>query len=95
MDVVRNLAENDTSRIKFSYHAKEQMEERGIVVRDVYRALRLGGPTGPLKFGDREGEVKLIVTFQPRGLRNMGVVSIVVTETKKVFVKTVMWMDEQ
>lgn len=95
MEMIRRVSKMDTSRVKLSRHALEQMEQRNIVARDVYRALQMGDPIGPLKFGNNEGELKLTVTFQPRGMRNIGVVTLVVTEKERVFVKTVMWMDEQ
>lgn len=95
MALVRRVAESDTSKVKFSRHALEQMQRRNIVARDVYRTLTIGDPIGPLIEGKRKGELKLVVTFRPRGMREFAVVTIVVTEKEQVFVKTVMWRDEQ
>ena len=95
MDVVRRLVKADSSKVKLSQHARDQMIDRNIVARDIYRALEFGDPVGPLELGKTRGEVKLIVTFKPRGMRELGIVTIVVTATEKVFVKTVMWKDER
>lgn len=95
MAAVRRLVVSDSRKIKLSSHARTQMQQRNIVVRDVYRALECGDPSGPLEFGNKEGEIKLIVTFKPRGMRELAVVTIVMTADEKVFVKTVMWKDER
>ncbi|WP_339796060.1 DUF4258 domain-containing protein [uncultured Hyphomonas sp.] len=95
MEAVRRVVQTDSSKINLSGHAREQMELRNIVVRDVLRALEFGDPIGLLRFGKKEGEIKLKVTFRPRGMREIAVVTLVVTEKDWVFVKTVMWRDEQ
>jgi len=86
---------SDTNRIKLSRHARERMERRNIAMRDIYRALQFGDPVGVAEEGKEPGETKLVITFKPRGAREIAVVTLVVTGKEKVFVKTVMWRDEQ
>lgn len=95
MAVARRLAKDDSSKVKLSEHALSQMADRNIVARDVYRALQFGDPVGNPEEGKKEGEIKLIVTFKPRGMRELAVVTLVVTASERVFVKTVMWKDER
>jgi hypothetical protein len=96
LDVLRRIAQGDgdAHQIRFSRHALDRMEQRGIVIRDVLRVLRIGDPVNAFEVGSGEGEVKLNVAFRPKGMREIVVVTLVVTSTEKVFVKTVMWRDE-
>ena len=95
MSLIRRLVETDTSRINFSAHALERMDERGIVARDVYRTLQIGEPYGGVERGKNEEEIKLTISFQPRGMREIAVVTVSVIEGERVLVKTVMWRDEK
>ena len=38
--IVKDLAENHTSRIRLSNHARERMKERGVISRQVLEVLR-------------------------------------------------------
>ena len=103
MSIVRQVAEIDTGKIGTSRHAKKQMSERDIVFRDLERVLRLGdhctlehpNPKFRPEFGSKDGEVKIVVTFKARGMREIAAATIVVTASKRIFVKTVMWSDER
>lgn len=95
MEIVRKVVSTDTSKIKLSRHAMERMERRNITSRDIYRALQHGDPIGVAEQGKEPDETKIVVTFKPRGAREIAVVTLVVTGKEMVFVKTVMWRDEQ
>jgi Domain of unknown function (DUF4258) len=95
MEFVRWAARENMSLVRFGSHATEQMAARGLVVRDVERVLRSGDTVGLPEAGNNPGEVKLVITHQPKGSREVAVATIVVKDDRKIFVKTVMWKDER
>ena len=89
---IRELAK-ETSRIGFLTHAQDRMEERGIDNVDVYRVLRPGFvQSESIKQGKRSDETVCKVIEHKKGARDLGVVTIVVRETK-LLVMTVEWED--
>lgn len=81
----------DTANIKWSFHALERMEERGIPDVDVLRILRLGTIAGPPRAG-RPGEWTCKMVRTIRGRREAGVVAIILLDDR-LLVKTVEWED--
>lgn len=81
----------DTARIRWSFHALERMEERGIPDVDVLRILRLGMIAGPPRT-DRPGEWTCKMVRTIRGRREAGVVAIILLGDR-LLVKTVEWED--
>jgi hypothetical protein len=90
-EVVRKIAATDTA-IQFTTHAQERMEERDISLADVVRVLRNGTVEEPPKAGKGKDEWKVKVIRHHRGCRDIGVVTLVVRESKLVIL-TVEWED--
>jgi hypothetical protein len=81
-----------SEKVVFSDHAQERMEERDISDVDVSRTLLRGSITGPITPGKYEGEWCCKVTYQLRGSRHVGVVTIVI-QAESLWIKTVEWED--
>jgi hypothetical protein len=87
---VKDLAV-DTGNIDWSFHAQERMEVREIYDADVLRVLRNGHIEGsPETVGP--GEVKCKMVKPIRGNREIGVVTIIVRDSR-LFIMTVEWED--
>jgi Domain of unknown function (DUF4258) len=95
--VIQEIAQ-DTSRIDWSVHAQERMEEREITDADVLAILRQGDIAAAPQRNER-GEWECEVVHRLRGARDAGVVTIIMTdptlfgEHARLFIKTVMWKD--
>lgn len=76
----------------FSEHAYDRMDERGISDIQVERALRTGHISGEIVPGSRPGEWKCKVVERMKGMRDIGVVTIVI-HNARLFIKTVEWED--
>jgi hypothetical protein len=78
----------------FSQHAfDERMMERGFDIDDVLKIMALGDIDGAIVAGRRDGEWKCTVVGKlPWTSREAGVVTVVVRESRLIFV-TVEWMD--
>lgn len=92
-DMVRRLAQ-DTANIKWSTHALDRMEERGITDRVAVEVLRRGEIRGDIAPGKSRGEWKLKMVREVKGRREAGVVVIMVRNST-LFVKTVEWEDSR
>jgi hypothetical protein len=90
-EMVRRLA-RDTKNIKWSRHALQRMDERGITDKYAVDVLRHGSQKGAAEGGDNPGEWKVKMTCQMKGRREVGVVVITVRNAR-LFVKTVEWED--
>ena len=89
--VIRERAA-DTSKIRFSLHAFDRIDERSITQIDAIRILRTGIVHGnPQR--NLEGEWEVTVAKRMPGTREAGVVTIVWRTVDELFVKTVEWMD--
>jgi hypothetical protein len=97
--IIREIAQ-DTSRIDWSFHAQERMEEREITDADVLAILRQGDIAAAPQLNER-GEWECEVVHRLRGARDAGVVTIMMTgptlfdEDVRLLIKTVMWKDWQ
>jgi hypothetical protein len=81
-----------SDNIKWSDHALERMEERGITDVMVMNVLRLGEPIGLIEAGKNTGEWKIKIVRAVKGRREAGVVVLTVNNTH-LLVKTVEWED--
>lgn len=90
--VIRERAA-DTSKVVFSTHAFERVDDRTITIIDAYRILRSGFVEEPLQ-KNINGDWEARVTKRMPGSREAAVVTIVFREEDKLFIKTVMWVDE-
>jgi len=88
---VRRIAE-DSGRVGFSVHSIDRMEKRGIARLDGLRVLRMGELRGEIECGKSTGEWKCKMVAKLKGSREIGVVTIVVSNGR-LFVKTVEWED--
>jgi hypothetical protein len=80
-----------SSNVILGTHAKVRMVERGILRLDIDRTLRNGYIEGnPEK--TEEGEWKCKMTLPIKGLRDLGVV-VILLHNGKLFVMTVEWED--
>lgn len=89
--LIRKLAAGAISP-SFGVHAIERMEERAITTLDVLRVLRVGSIKGEIEAGRSAGEWKCKVVAKIKGSREVGVVTVVMSQGK-LFVKTVEWED--
>lgn len=90
-DRVRELAK-DSRNIKWSQHARDRMNERGIPNRVALTVRRRGFVEGEITPGKNEGEWRAKMIRQVRGKREVGVV-VVKIRNSRLFVKTVEWED--
>jgi hypothetical protein len=92
MATIRRLTA--TGAYSFSHHAfDERMVERGFGIDDVLEIMALGEIDGPVEAGRRDGEWKCTVVGKLAWTsRDAGVVTVVVRESRLIFV-TVEWMD--
>lgn len=88
---IRNLAA-DSSNVILSTHAMERMTERDIADVEVFRILK-EGTLGSDVERTSSGEWKLKLVKRLRGNRDAGVVTIILRNKRKLFVKTVEWED--
>ncbi len=87
---IRDLAQV-TENIKFTLHAMERMDERGIDDVDVMRTLRAGFVDEPPQdLGNGEWQAK--VTRAMKGGRSVGVVCISLRQ-RRLVIRTVEWED--
>lgn len=89
--IVRSLAEH-SERVILTTHAQERMLERGIFDVDVFRALRAGRVSGPVKPARNPDEWKCKIVNKIKGSREVGVVTIVV-KAERLIILTVEWED--
>lgn len=68
------------------------MEERGIPIRIALTVIREGVVMGEIELGKNPGEWKLKVVRNVKGRRDVGVVLLLVRNTR-IDVKTVEWED--
>lgn len=88
--LIHKLAEESTN-IKFTRHAMERMEERGITDRQVERVLRRGCVVGmPEQVKKNEWKCKLV--REGNANRDIGVVTVIKSGEKLIIV-TVEWED--
>jgi hypothetical protein len=90
-ETVRRAAAS-SANVFFCNHALDRMEERGIDTIDALRVLREGELTGQIEAGKNEGEWKCKFVKRMKGAREVGVVTIVMSNGR-LFVKTVEWED--
>jgi hypothetical protein len=81
-----------SANVFFSDHSLDRMEERGIDTIDALRVLREGDLSGPIEAGKKEGEWKCKFVKRMKGAREVGVVTLVMSNGR-LFVKTVEWED--
>jgi hypothetical protein len=82
----------DSSNVSFGNHALDRMDERGITTLDTLRVLRQGELRGKVEAGLNKGEWKCKVVKKMKGMREIGVVTIVMS-AGRLFIKTVEWED--
>jgi len=88
---IRALAA-DSGRIVWSRHALERMTEREIFDVDALRILRGGMLEGMPEATGTDGEWKCKMTMRLRGVREAGVV-LIILKSDRLFIKTVEWED--
>lgn len=90
-DLVHRLA-LDTTNIRWSIHALQRMDERGITDLVAVDVLRRGDLKGEIEPGQSSGEWKAKMVHAVKGRREVGVVVLTIRNAK-LFVKTVEWED--
>lgn len=88
---VREMAQN-TSKVFWSAHARERMDERDIPIRIALSVIREGIIMGPIEPGRSAGEWKAKITKNVPGRRDVGVVVLLIRDDH-IRVKTVEWED--
>ena len=90
-DLVHRLAA-DTDNIRWSTHALERMEERGITDKMAVEVLQKGECKGTPEPGKNPGEWKVKLVRRMKGRREAGVVVLTV-HNGRLLVKTAEWED--
>ena len=81
-----------SSNVDISQHATERMQERGIVIKDMFRVLREGYiDDSPIK-DNRTGDLKYKIKRKIVGRREVGVITVVPSGERLIIV-TVEWED--
>lgn len=93
MAKIRQIAA-DTSKVFLTDHAVARMIERGFSDGDVFRVLRVGDMSGS-PWIEEDGCKACKVVLRQRGDRDIGVVTILISEDSELVVKTVEWEDWQ
>lgn len=88
--LVRARAGNNA--IIWSAHAFERIIDRSITRVDAQRILLTGYIEADME-QQPNGDWKVIVTKKIKGRREAGIVTLILREDEKLFVKTVEWMD--
>jgi hypothetical protein len=78
--------------VMWSAHARRRFGERDINNRMALTVIRKGEISGDIVAGKKAGEWKAKLTFPIPGRREVGVVIILIKETR-ILVKTVEWED--
>ena len=90
--VVQDLAK-DTGKVTIGLHANEREDERGSITSlNVLDILRTGDIFQTPKKNDL-GDWEVEVEKRMRGGRDAVAITIIISEGKSLFVKTVMWRD--
>jgi hypothetical protein len=76
----------------YETHAESRMEWRDITDKMMFDVLRTGFIKGDIEPGKNPGEWKAKMAKQMKGLREVGVVTIVIN-SQRLFIKTVEWED--
>lgn len=79
-------------KVAFGNHTYDRMDERGISDVQILRALKTGGIRGDIEPGRSPGEWKCKVVERMKGLREIGVVTIIIRNAR-LYIKTVEWED--
>lgn len=82
----------DTKNVVFSAHAFERIKDRSITRKDAQRILLSGYVDGDPDRTEND-EWKVVVVKRMAGTREAGVVTIILNDDQRLFVKTVEWMD--
>lgn len=82
----------DTKNVVFSAHAFERIKDRSITRKDAQRILLSGYVDGDPGKTEND-EWKVVVVKRMAGTREAGVVTIILNDDQRLFVKTVEWMD--
>ena len=88
--LVHNRAKKSDNVI-IGTHARKRMVERDIYIDDVFRVLRAGSVDDDPTL-TAHGEWQCKVVHKIRGIRSVGVITIIV-QKGKLFLKTVEWED--
>jgi len=90
-DLIHRLAA-DSDNVKWSTHAFQRMDERGITDKVALDVLRFGETKGEIEPGENAGEWKVKMVRPVKGRREVGVV-VVTVRNARLLVKTVEWED--
>lgn len=88
---VRALA--DQGLVAFSDHSYEQMDARSLNDLTALRVLQKGDPKGDVVPGKRPGEWKVKMVDRVKGAREVGVVTVLLSNRQLLRVLTVEWED--
>lgn len=86
-----NERAKDTGKVRFTHHAEERMELRGIIAAEVYRILREGTVYVEPRKNERNDWQAEIERRMPGG-RDVAVITVI-PHGDGLIIKTVMWRD--
>ena len=93
---INGIARNKLCDLSYTFHAKERVEERGLLVSDVLFVLRNGHVYDAAEPSTLAGHYKYRIEGQSpnSGSRTVRVVVVPDTSSCQIKVVTVMWRDE-
>lgn len=94
-ELIRKLAKNKKFSVQLTAHAKERMEERGLIMGDILHVLKNGFVYNDAKPATRDGFFKYEIENKSPNSDNREVRVVVIPSTKSVKARivTVMWAD--
>lgn len=95
-ELVNRLAKDSKNVLwraqSYETHAEGRMDLRDITDKMMFDVLRTGYVKGVVELGGKPGEIKVKMCKKMKGLRDVGVVTIVIN-SERLFIKTVEWED--
>lgn len=85
------LRAKESANVIFTFHAEDRMDERGISRLDIERVLLEG--TGSSLVRNEKDEWQITMKKKTKGSREIGAVTVILSNEDKIIVKTVMWID--
>jgi hypothetical protein len=74
-------------------HPEDRSDERSILTPDVYKLLQTGFVLDqPVRNG--KGDWEAVIQRRIRGTRTAAAATIILTDSSRLIVKTIMWLDQ-
>ncbi len=94
---IRKVAKNERLDLCYTNHARDRLEERGIVTRDILYLLQNGFIHKEAKKTTRRNCFKYTIEGKTPNSNNRTLVAVVIPKRRSPFIKiiTIMWKDKK